>query len=31
MEKKGDLTDIERDMIVGVPGAGLSNSETANL
>ncbi len=31
MRKKGDLSDFERGMVVGVRHAGLSISETADL
>ncbi len=31
MEKKGDLSDFERGMVVGVRRAGLSISKTADL
>ena len=31
MGKKGDLSDFERDMVVGARRAGLSISETADL
>ncbi|KAI5086007.1 hypothetical protein C0J45_24137, partial [Silurus meridionalis] len=31
MRKKGDLSDFERAMVVGVRRAGLSISETAEL